>query len=176
MSMPPRFEIVWHKAGILPIFDPELSAMPSIPIISLIEAEQRVTDALVELEGTGVLQPMNRLTLEDLLNPLDESTDIEQPSDAEIYKAVMEAHQVDEDVENGSITVDGEVESYEPFPTREEFLDASAIIKRYVDSFDDPTARKLYFVLNSFRRNLRLGDMRSTSTKTTYITDHFSVL
>ena len=84
----------WRKANILP--DPPTIPPPLIPISSMLNdtasnPENLVTAALDDLTSRGVLQASNRMTIEELLNPLDESINVDGATDDEIYKAVMDS-------------------------------------------------------------------------------------
>jgi len=100
---PMTIQKFWQKAGILPNTDvASTSPHPSIPISALVHdavcqedplvhAEQRVVDAMDRLAERGVLQKGNRMDIQSLLCPMDETDLLEETSDEEIYKAVMEA-------------------------------------------------------------------------------------
>jgi hypothetical protein len=100
----------WRKAKILPSFDSSSgsSISPSLPISTLLhadrlldpiqEAENEVINALNDLEATGALQRSNRMAIEDLLNPLEETHHIFQATDQDICDAVMDARAAREKV------------------------------------------------------------------------------
>jgi DDE superfamily endonuclease len=170
----------WHKAAILP--GPKATAInPAIPISALLNnddgdaaggedliknAEQDVEMTLDGLQSKGVLQAENRMSIEMLLNPVDERHIIDETTDEEICEAVLEAHRIEEDVEERSEDVIIEVG-----PTRCEALKAAMVVNRYIETIDDPFARKLEAVLASFGRQLQLEAANSTTP--TYLTDHF---
>ena len=54
---------------------------------------------LDELEQTSALQPVNRLQLEDLLNPVSERQVVEDATDEEIFHMVMKRRMAEEDIE-----------------------------------------------------------------------------
>ena len=73
----------WRKAGILPDMAPSPLIQPSFPIASPIHtmethddsiarAEALVQDVLDDLEKTGALQPSNRMSITEFLNPAAE--------------------------------------------------------------------------------------------------------
>ena len=92
----------WHKAGILPdasgilTINQAISSRISIPISTLIDspianfnpillAEEAVNKTLDKLQETGVLQEANRMSIEQLLNPVEEhSHTVEDISDEDI--------------------------------------------------------------------------------------------
>ena len=190
----------WRKAGILPDLKSSSSkpsvSVPvsslvngttskssvSIPVSSLInndenpvaDAEKLVKDALDELEKTGALQSSNRMSLEALLNPVDESITITDTTDEEIFEAVMGAKKVreaaatagigDHDVDDDAVVDAG--------PNRKEALQASLTLKKYVQGLDDAFARKLEGMLTSFGHQTRF--VESQSLKPTLVTDYFS--
>ena len=92
----------WMKAGILPssVTTVTETICPSVPISSLVHnadpqmdpvlhAENQLQDVLDDLESTGCLQSVNRMDIEGLLNPAEESVIIDDTTDQEIYEAVM---------------------------------------------------------------------------------------
>ncbi|KAH9954989.1 hypothetical protein BC827DRAFT_1272037 [Russula dissimulans] len=94
----------WLKASILPksLLNPlDLPAL-SAPIFTLLNqpqsadidnlivyAEQEVTDSLAQLESRGVLQPKNKMDLQELLHPEGEQNLVEDISDEEVFEAVL---------------------------------------------------------------------------------------
>ena len=87
----------WRKANILP----DLPAMPPprIPISSmlidtasnpLVFTEDLLTTALDDLASRDVLQAANRMTIERL-NPSDEEINMNEATDEEIYRAVIDS-------------------------------------------------------------------------------------
>jgi len=128
----------WQKAGILPPIDPSESilAPPTIPISSLLctaspnpdpiaAVEDKLRRALDDLEVTGVLQHKNRVDIEDLLDPPEESWMMEQSTDKEIYQAVMATWKEREggDISGGDDD-DQEEGAPEPYPTYREIFQA----------------------------------------------------
>jgi hypothetical protein len=143
----------WHKAAILP----PTVAKPIVPISSLLNfddahddedpitnAEKQVESALNKLELTGVLQASNRMNIEALLNPVDESQVMDETTDEDICQAVLDAKEDG----RGDDTDDAFIE---PCLTHHEVLQAASVINRYIDSVDNPVARKLESILASFR-------------------------
>lgn len=175
----------WHKSGILPdIMDTATDTIhPSMPIAALIHdasatqdpiacAEQQVNDALDVLVKTGALQGSNRMDIDELLNPGDEMELIDETTDEEIFRAVM-------DSDAREITLAGSDESdaddpgpiKPPPPTTSEALQAIALITDYIDSMNDPFARKLEGLLGSLSH--RICVERSRAMKETVVTDYF---
>ena len=174
----------WCKAGILPDVDaPSSSARPSIPVYSLLSdpssnsidpiahAERQVEIALNDLVQTGMLQGSNCMDIESLLNPAGESQVLMETSDHEIYQTVMDAIDACENIEiNGGDDIDNDI-PLEPRPTRRDVLKAISTIGRYVDDLNEPIARKMEAVLESFSRQLRLDETRTM--KGSILTDFF---
>jgi len=174
----------WRKAGILPDKEPSSSSQPSVSISSLLHdsssqmdpiahAERQVEVALDNLVAAGALQKSNRMDLESLLNPVSESHLLTEASDQEIYQAVVDAVEARENMEvNGGDDIDIDIDiTLEPRPSRRDVLKAISTIGRYVDDWNDPTARKLEALLGSFNRQLSLDETKSM--KATAITDVF---
>ncbi len=189
----------WRKASILPDLKSSSSkpsvSIPisslvntiskssvSIPVSSLInndknpvvDAEKLVKDALDELEKTGALQSSNRMSLEALLNPVDESITITETTDEEIFEAVMDAKKVREAAATagtGDYDVDDDA-VVDAGPSRKEALQASFTLKKYVQGLDDSFARKLEGMLTSFGHQTRF--IESRNLKPTLVTDYFS--
>jgi hypothetical protein len=174
----------WKKAAILPPSSlPVLN--PSIPVSSLLNVddthgledpvtivEKQLESALDELVSTGALQASNRMDIEALLNPADESHVIDETTDEEICQAVLDARKAQEEgpINGGDNDVDDDA-PVEPCPTRREVLQAAAVINKYIDGVDDPSARKLEGILASFKRQMRLE--MSSSMNSTHLTDYF---
>ena len=107
---------------------------------------------------TGALQSSNQMSLEALLNLVDELITITETTDDEIYGAVMDARNVreaaaiagtrDHDVDDDAIDDTG--------PSRKEALLASLKLKKYLQDLDDSFARKLEGMLSSFGHKTRL--------------------
>ena len=136
----------WKKSGILP--DIALAIpKPLVPISSLLvaldsqdpvaEVEKRLIVAMDGLQQRGVLQASNRMSLEELLNPVAESQTIDATLDEEIYSAVMEAQHGNLMTNDDSDAEDGPVD---PPPTRCEALKAALLIKKYVETMNEPWA------------------------------------
>jgi hypothetical protein len=172
----------WHKAGILPSMENSPLLQPSIPISSLVldpthhndpinQVEKTVTAALNDLVATGALQARNRMDIENLLNPAEESQNMQETSDKEIFDAVMECRKARE---NAPITGGDDVDDTspcEPLPSRCEVLHAALLINRYVQNIDDPLARRVEAVLGSLGRQTRYEAQHDTVDSK--ITDFF---
>jgi hypothetical protein len=173
----------WRKANILP--DPPTTspqAAPSIPISSMLnplictdsESENLVTAALDDLALRGVLQASNRMTVEELLNPLDESTSMDKVTDEEIYKAVMDSKAERENAAANDIG-DDDVDDNAPIelpPSRHEALQAKIVIEKYVETIDEPYTCKLESILADFARSTRL--IETQNKKVSLLTDYFT--
>ena len=130
--------------------------------------ENKLIRALDDLEATGVLQSENRMDLEALLNPPEESR-MEGMTDEEICRAVLAARGSQEE---GSMDDDPDDDAVvEPRPTYREVLQAASIINRYIEHVNDPVARELEACLASLGPLMRLE--RSQGLSTTHITDYF---
>jgi hypothetical protein len=86
----------WKKAGILPEIEQPIP-QPRVPISALIndikgvaQAEKELSDALDQLQNTGVLQASNRMDINFLVNPPEENPNIDCADETEIFKTVME--------------------------------------------------------------------------------------
>ena len=171
----------WRKAGILPAMESPASplAQPAIPVSSLLlspsydpdpiaAAKNELICALDDSESIGVLQKANRMDLEDLLNPPEESR-MEDATDEEICQAVLatcnsqEEGPMDGDVEDDAMA--------EPRPTYHEVIEAASVMSRHAAHIDDPVARQLEVILASMGRQMRLE--RSKGLTATHITDYF---
>ncbi|RPD58656.1 DDE-domain-containing protein [Lentinus tigrinus ALCF2SS1-6] len=164
----------WRRAGILPVFAPGPPLpTPTIPVASLLHspevedpisrAESTVTRALDELVKRGALQPSNRMDIGSLLNPEAELEVIAEVSEEEIFDAVREAAQEDNDEELEEDSEEG--------PSRREALQAVALLTRYAGTVNDPAARKLEDALAGFSRQLR-HETQSAMVNTS-ITEYF---
>ena len=95
----------WKKANILPPSTTSRTPVlnPSVPISSLLHvgnthgledsvtiAEKQLESTFNELVSTGVLQAKNRMNIEALLNLANESHVIDETTDEEICKAVLD--------------------------------------------------------------------------------------
>jgi len=139
---------------------------PSIPISSLIlhpahhkdpigQVENAIAAALDDLVATGALQARNRMDIENLLNPVEESQNMQETSDKGIFDAVMECKKARENAHiMGGDDVD-DTSPCEPLPSRCEVLHAALVINRYVQNIDDPLARRVEAVLGSLGRQTR---------------------
>ena len=140
----------WRKANILP----DLPALPP-PRISissmltdtasnpLVFTENLVTTALDDLASRGVLQAANRMTIEELLNPSDESINMNEATDEEIYRAVIDSKVQRENAAANNIG-DNDVDDDAPIelpPSRHEALQAKTTIEKYVTCSHGRTLR-----------------------------------
>ncbi|KAG6847874.1 hypothetical protein C0991_001303, partial [Blastosporella zonata] len=135
----------WHKSGILPdsLFD-SAPTTPAISVLSLLDndpvdaaiaaAEKEVSHTLSHLEERGVLQRSNRLTLEELLNPVTERVMLSGgTSDDEIYQAVIERAEAEQnqvmDGGDGGDSIDNSAEPKRP--TCRDALKAASLLQDY---------------------------------------------
>ena len=173
----------WHKAGILPTMDSSAPAQPTIPILSLLHnpshdqdpittIENELRCALNDLEETGVLQSKNRMDIEALLNPPEESWVMEETTDEEICQAVLAAQNAQEEgpINGGDDDIEDDT-PLKPCPTYCEMFQAVSVVNGYVEHVDDPITRKREAILASFGRQMRLE--KSQALTTTCITDYF---
>jgi hypothetical protein len=174
----------WHKAGVVPTTDlPTAPAQPTIPITSLLHTASHNQDldpiAMVEdtlrcvlddLEETGILQRKNRMDVEALLNPLEESQTMDDTTDEEICRAVLAAHKAQE---GGLISGEEDNVEDDDTPTYREVAQAVSIINKYVRRIDDPVARKVEGTLSMFRYRMRSVKAQAQVLTNTHITDYF---
>ncbi|KIL66716.1 hypothetical protein M378DRAFT_74681 [Amanita muscaria Koide BX008] len=184
----------WRKSDILPdnfLRSQSSPGQPSILISALVNnhtaesythavqtvddpvtvVEQAVVIALDGLTERGPLHRSNRMDIESLLNPAEESVIIDGTTDQEIYQAVMDALEAEQNaIINGGVDDVDDDGPDEDLPTHREVLDAAAVIGRYLDHENDIFARKLEGLLFSLKRNLRL---QSAALVPTRITDYF---
>ena len=137
----------WIKTGILPnnFFDSNLTISVSLPISHLLtsdstgssstllnaQAHAELEESLDDLVKTGALQPTNQMTVDRLLNPVAEQDDMQQYSDKDIYKAVMEAKEQHETahLHGGEDDIAASLDDpAEPRPSRSEALHAVRLI------------------------------------------------
>ena len=141
---------------------------------SIAHAERQVKLALDDLEGTGALQKSGWMDIESFLNLTGESHMLLEMSDHEIYQAVMDAINAQENIEiNGRDDVDDDLPS-EPCPTHWDVLKAVSTIGRYIDDLNEPIAHKMEAILGSFNRQLHLDENKTM--RTTLLTDLFQQL
>ncbi|KAG6864117.1 hypothetical protein C0991_012351 [Blastosporella zonata] len=170
----------WRKADILPnSLDSCPTPLPVISVSSLLNsdpvddgiaaAEKEVTDTLSNLEERGILHTRNRLTLEELLNPVSERV-ILSGSEDDIYQAVMERVEGEQNQEiNGGD--DGDIDII-PKPTRGDALKAASLLQEYVLDMDESFAREMEAILAKFGRQTRLAEVKSLHLSA--ITDYFT--
>ena len=167
----------WQKAGILPERTDTALTQPTVPVSLLVNppdpilsAEGQLTLALDELEITGVLQPSNRMSISDLLNPADEAHSLITTTDEDIYNSVIEARQAREGGEHDQDDVDEDL-PVDPIPTRAEAIRAALVVSRYTIDKADPILQEVEPALASFRRRARVLAMRDM--KDSKITSYF---
>ena len=90
------------------------------------------------------------MDIEGLLNPADESIIIDDATDAEIYQAVMDARNAQEQALINGGDDDDDSSPDEPSPTCCEVLTAVSVLKNYIDLESDPLAQKIDALLDSF--------------------------
>ena len=173
----------WRKAGILPDMAPSPLIQPSFPIASPIHttethddsiarAEALVQDVLDDLEKTGALQPSNRMSITEFLNPAAETHNLLEATENDIYEAVMDAQRVRNGLNVDDDDLENDVAPAKPGPTRREALQAVLTLQEYVGTINDPFVRKLEVMLNSFGWTTRA--MEAQSMKDTKLTDYFT--
>jgi DDE superfamily endonuclease len=173
----------WQKAGILPSMTTQPRPTPSVPVSFLIhnvphhedpvlDAKKKVEAALDNLELIGVLRKSNRMGVEALLNPIEESQVLDETSDEDICRAVLNARRAQENSQGngGDDDADDDAEP-EEIPSHQEVLRAVSIIDGYVAGVDDPIARKMEGLLHFFRKQLHFEAERNMIA--TSITDYF---
>jgi len=164
----------WEHAGILPDFSSRPIPLPvaiepasnvgSTTEDSLATVEKELEDQLDQLVQRGALQRVNRMTLQDLLNPADESVTLTAADDNEICDAVMAAHAGRQQLEsNGCDEPDST--ATKPRPTRTETLAAAAILEHYLEEDSGSDARELEGQLAKIRRRLRLERTRELTSQ-----------
>ena len=167
----------WQKAGILPEMTDTPLTQPTVPVSLLVHprdpisaVEDQLTAALDELESTGVLQRSNRMSISDLLNPVDEAHFLVTTTDEDIFNAVMEARQVQEGEKSIQDDFDEDL-LVDPIPTRAEAIRAALMISRYSMHQADPILQEVEPALASFKRRARILETRDM--KESKITSYF---
>jgi hypothetical protein len=117
--------------------------------------------------------PKNKMDIEALLNPHEESQMMDGARDEEICQAVLAMRNAQEEgpINGGDDDVEDD-SPLAPCPTRHEVFRAASVINRYVEHLDDPLARKLEAILASFGCQMHLEESRSMSP--TRLTDYFT--
>ena len=181
----------WRKAGILPMTTATpASYCPTIPISSLLNAightneaqadsdpvaraEKEAQTAVDDLISTGALQHSNRMDLDTLLNPANESCTINETTDNEIFKAVVDARKaLYQPITNGGDTDNNNHDASDARPSYRQMLEAVSVINAFSIEMDDPVARSLEAAVTSFVRRARSDHCRGMSS--TLITDYFT--
>ena len=142
-------------------------------------AENKLRSALDELEARGLLQSENRMDIEALVNPPEESRMMRaMRTDEEICQAVLARRKAQEGgvIDGGDDDVEDEDEDeddgpVEPRPTYREVMQAIHTINRYLELDDSPFAREFKATLASFAQRVRSERPRALTT--THITDYF---
>ncbi|KAF7359013.1 DDE-domain-containing protein [Mycena sanguinolenta] len=166
----------WIHSGILPDSVWTSGTPPAIPIASLLnpvrEAEKELNKCLDGLEERQVLQRANRLTIDDLVNPVSEQ-DTEQTTDQDIYDAVIASRNARDasDANGGDNDPDDDTEPVSR-PTRREALAAAATVQNFIAALGDDYARKLDGLLATFGRATQLEATNAMAD--TSITDFFT--
>ncbi|KAI5822040.1 DDE-domain-containing protein [Schizophyllum commune Tattone D] len=167
----------WRKTGILPdsLLPPSsTSATSTSSVQANSQAEAAVTEALDALEETGVLQAVNRATVEELIDSPLEKHRLEDgdEEDRDIADAVLESR---ERIEMGPINGgddDVDDDAVEPPPTRQQALAAVDTLNKYVGTLQEPFARRLEVLLASLGRSTRREAVRNM--RDTKISDFFA--
>jgi hypothetical protein len=95
------------------------------------------------------------------LNPDGESEVLTETSDKEIYHAVMDLIKARKNIDiNGGDDVDDD-SPMEPHPTRREVLRALSTIGKCIEASNDPIARKLDALMETFSQQLCLNETQS---------------
>ena len=93
-------------------------------------------------EACDILQCANRLTLVDLLNPADKSAAITDTSDEEIFCAVQEAAEAQENID--LVGGDNRVEAAATHPpTLTTVLEAAAVLQQFLEWDGSESAHQL---------------------------------
>ena len=183
----------WKKAGILPSLDntPAITHTISSTITSLLnnnssvsesnplaQAEQDVEHTLDDLVSRGVLQSSNCMSINALLNPVQEqefmNEDTEKGVEQGIYEVVMHAVEARacSEMNGGDDDIDNDYSNAEPHPNHRDALKAVSTVQRYLEDVDEPFAWKLESLLTSSGHQTCLEDQKSKVQ--TDITDYFT--
>lgn len=170
----------WRKAGIIPdaLYEQAVTSTPTIPVFSLLNSEplegvdcaKDISDSLNHLEALGVLHKRNRMDLEELLNPVLEQVLVDDISDEEIFRSVVDMREAEQMMEvNGGYDDEDDVDQK---PTRNEALAAAFTLRSYVADINEPYARRLESIIATFGRQTRLEEAQALEP--TFITDYFT--
>ena|ERR1700742_1832414 len=113
----------------------------------------------------------NRLTINDLLNPLTEGEVVPRNvTDDEIVTSVREMREAEQMMEimDGDNTNGGEFAT----TSRGDALKASLTLRNYISDLDEPFARKLEAMLSDFGHQTRFDIEQKLQPS--YITDYFT--
>ncbi|KAG5633350.1 hypothetical protein DXG03_007540, partial [Asterophora parasitica] len=105
-----------------------------------------------------------------LLNSPDKNLNMDLATDQDIFDAVMEAREAEENIDINGGDDDQEPVSSRPSPS--DVCKAVTTITDFLIESGDPDARRLEGLLHGLKRNLRLTETRSM--KATRVTDYFS--
>ncbi|KAG5641399.1 hypothetical protein DXG03_005335 [Asterophora parasitica] len=123
-------------------------------ISALVHAENELNEALDQLQSTGVHHPKNRMDMEFLLNSPDENLNMDLATDQDIFDAVMEAREAEENID-----INGGNDDQEPVSSRpSDVCKAVTTITDFLIESGDPDARRLEGLLHGLKRNLRLTE------------------
>lgn len=120
-------------------------------------AESKLRSSLDDLEVTGILQCKNRMDIEALLNPPEESWMMDATTDEEICQTVLAT--CNEQEGGGCDDIEDDI-PVEPNPTYKEVIQALSTINKYAGGMDDPIARNVETVLASFAHRVRSRGLR----------------
>ncbi|KAH7100418.1 hypothetical protein BKA62DRAFT_672679 [Auriculariales sp. MPI-PUGE-AT-0066] len=129
-------------------------------------AEIAVEQALNALEHSGVLRRDNRMSIQELLNPEEESRLTDATSGPTVSKDIFEAVMVANVARENSDALGGDdAGSHDPDarvrPSTRAVVDATNVIRHYLELEGGEKARVLDNLVESFARDLRLGLSRS---------------
>lgn len=111
-----------------------------LPIPSNINLE----DDLQRLQDRGVLAPLNRMSISELLNPENETPVFLIPTAEEIFEAVNETDEPEPD----------DVEQ-DPVPTTQEALDSVSILLNYIEGSDCVSSPRIEASLQELCKSIR---------------------
>ncbi|PBK85242.1 hypothetical protein ARMGADRAFT_1087697 [Armillaria gallica] len=141
-----QLEHCWCKAGILLETPLVHTAAVSVPVTSLLNpitrAEKEVEEVLDTFQSTGVLQPHNRMDIEELVNPVEEQKDVDgETTDEDIFDAVMTLRNAEEmmDINGGDADADDD-SLLDPCPTCCDAMHTVITIQKFVESMEDQFA------------------------------------
>jgi hypothetical protein len=110
------------------------------------------------------------MNIEFLLNSPEDNLNIDLATDQDIFEAVMEAREAED-----NLNINGGDDDEEPVSSKPSLSDVHKAVTTIADFLiksDDPHACRLESLLQGLKRDLRLTETRSL--KTTHVTDYFS--